>query len=142
MAFVQIIFQYLSTKNNLLEILDVFILNYKSTYVESFKSKKKIKFEFNTNFLKKLSNSFEKYTLSTDYLNKINSLIDFNRKFEKWDIINQSITLAILSEFKYSEINKLKIILNDYLNISKNFIDQSDIGKINAIVDKIINEKK
>ena len=37
--------------------------------------------------------------------------------------------------------NKIKIVFNDYLNIGKSFIDDKEIKIINAIIDKIINEK-
>ena len=69
-------------------------------------------------------------------------LINFDRKFQKWDIINQSILIGALSEIKNTEFSKLKIVLNDYLNISKLFIAQSDIGTINAVLDKLINDKR
>ena len=55
---------------------------------------------------------------------------------------NQSILLAILSEVKFTDSGKTKIVLNDYLNIAKSFITQSEVNIINAILDKIINEKK
>ena len=44
LAFIQIIFQHISTTNNLDEILNMFIENYKGTSVKSFHDKKKIKF--------------------------------------------------------------------------------------------------
>ena len=142
LAFIQVIFQYISTKNNINEILETFILNYKSTFIESFRDKKKIKFEFNNSFLTKLVNSYVKYVKNKEYLAKINEQIQFNRTFEKWDIINQSILLAAICEIENTETIKIKIVLNDYLNISKLFINKNDIAYINAIIDKIINEKK
>lgn len=142
LAFIQIVFQHLSTKNNVYEILKTFDLNYKSTFIENFHNKKKIKFEFNSNFLKKLVDYYCNFIESQNYLLLINKFIDFDRKFEKWDIINQSILLAVLCEIKSSNISKVKIILNDYLNISRSFIDQYEIATINAILDKIINVEK
>ena len=47
-----------------------------------------------------------------------------------------------MSEIKYTIPSKLKIVLNDYLNISKSFINKSEIGIINAILDKLINDQK
>ena len=140
LAFIQIIFQHLSTNNDINEILNIFDLNYKSTFVENFNDKKQIKFEFNSSFLKKLINLYKNFVISENYSFIINKHIDFNRKFEKWDKINQSILLAALSEIKNSETSKINIIFNDYLNISKSFIDQENIAIINAILDKLINE--
>ena len=142
LTFIQIIFENLSTKKSIKDIFDVFKLSYKSTFYQEFKKKKKIKFEFNSNFLERLVNFFIEFTNSDDYIKSINNYVDFKRKFEKWDIINKAIIMAILSEIYFSEDDKKKIIFNDYLNISKLFIDQSDLSTINAIVDKIINEKK
>ena len=141
LAFIQIIFQQLSTKNNIDEIFKIFDSNYKSTYVDNFNNKKKIKFEFNSPFLNKLVNFYINYTYDSTHISLINKSINFNRKFEKWDIINQSILLASLSEIANSEISKSKIIFNDYLNISKFFVNTSDIKILNAIIDKVINNE-
>ena len=141
LTFIQIIFQNLSTQNDLDEILTIFNEKYKSTSVVNLYDKQKFKFQFNSNFLKKLINFYKKFTSSSNYLKKINHYIFFDRKFERWDLINQSILLAILSELGNVEKSKITIILNDYLNISKYFVSQSDVAIINAVIDKLINEK-
>ena len=125
-----------------MEILNSFIKNYKGTYVDSFYDKKKMKFEFNSNFLNNLINSFVIFINSTNFIKDINQLIEFDRKFEKWDIINQSILLCILSEIKNNKSDKVKIILNDYINVSKLFVSKAERGLINAITDKIICDEK
>jgi len=139
---IQVIFQHISTKEDLNVIMENFDKYYKNSFIENFSNKKKIKFEFNTNFLIKLNNYYREYIQTNDYLLKINSLINFDSKFEKWNLINQSIILAAISELEYTEESKLKIVLNDYLNISKNFVNLSEVKTINAILDKFINEKK
>tara|TARA_B110000438_G_C15735986_1_gene616353 strand:+ start:114 stop:575 length:462 start_codon:yes stop_codon:yes gene_type:complete len=141
-AFIQVVFQYLSNKADIMEILNSFIKNYKGTYVDSFYDKKKMKFEFNSNFLNNLINSFVIFINSTNFIKDINQLIEFDRKFEKWDIINQSILLCILSEIKNNKSDKVKIILNDYINVSKLFVSKAERGLINAITDKIICDEK
>ena len=139
---IQLIFQHISTKDDIDVIRENFDKYYKNSSIENFSSKKKIKFEFNTNFLIKLNNYYKEYVNLNDYLIKINSFITFDRKFEKWNLINQSIILAAISELTNTEESKLKIVLNDYLNISKNFISLNEVKIINAILDKFINEKK
>ena len=139
---IQLIFQHISTNDDIDVIRENFDKYYKNSSIENFSSKKKIKFEFNTNFLIKLNNYYKEYVNLNDYLIKINSFITFDRKFEKWNLINQSIILAAISEFTNTEESKLKIVLNDYLNISKNFISLNEVKIINAILDKFINEKK
>jgi len=142
LTFIQIIFENLSTKNDIFQILKIFELNYKSTIVENFHNKEIIKFEFNSNFLNKLITFYYNYTKIDNYSDLIDRVIDFNRSFKKWDIINQSILLGSLSEISNIDKNKIKIVLNDYLNIGKSFVDDKEIGIINAILDKIIYEKK
>lgn len=139
---IQLIFQHIATNDDIDVIRENFDKYYKNSSIENFSSKKKIKFEFNTNFLIKLNNYYKEYVNLNDYLIKINSFITFDRKFEKWNLINQSIILAAISELINTEESKLKIVLNDYLNISKNFISLNEVKIINAILDKFINEKK
>ena len=140
LAFVQIIFENLSTNKNTLEILKNFNLNYKGTFIENFHDKSSIKFEFNSNFLDKLVLFYNQFTKEENHITTIDRFIKFNRSFKKWDLINQSIILAALSEIKNIENSKVKIVLNDYLNVGKTFVDDKDIGIINAILDKMIYE--
>ena len=142
LTFIQIIFENLSTKNDIFEIYTSFNLNYKSTIVQNFHDKGIVKFEFNSNFLERLINFYKDYTNLGIHLELINKYILFDRSFQKWDLINQSILLAALSEINNIEKKKIKIVFNDYLNIGKSFIDDKEIGIINAILDKIIYEKK
>jgi len=46
--------------------------------------------------------------------------------------------LVAISELKNSKSIKYKIILNDYLEISKSFVNLKDTKIINAILDKFI----
>ena len=142
LAFIQIIFENLSTKNDIFKIFKTFNLDYKSTIVKNFHDNGETKFDFNSNFLEKLIFFYSDYTSSGNCFVQIDQFINFNRKFNKWDLINQSILLAALSELHNIDKNKLKIVLNDYLNVGKSFVDDKEIGIINAILDKIIYDKK
>ena len=46
-----------------------------------------------------------------------------------------------ISEIRNSEKEKIKIILNDYIEISKSFVSHKETKLINSILDKLINEK-
>ena len=72
----------------------------------------------------------------------INDYIKFNRDFQKWDLINQAITISILSELSITTKEKIKIVLNDYLNVAKNFVSLNEVKMINAIIDKYLNDRK
>ena len=91
--------------------------------------------------MSKLANYFKTINIK-NVSEEINKLIKFNRKYEKWDTINKAIILTALAELRNSGKNKIKIILNDYIEISKSFVSSQETKLINAILDKMINEKK
>ena len=137
LAAIQILAQQLVNEEDIQTIKDDFNNNYLNKSIDS--TSEKIK--YNVNFLTKIINYYTKIE-KNKISQKINSLINFNRKFEKWDTINQAIVLISYSEIINTEEKKMKIILNDYIEISKYFVDLKDTKLINSILDKLINEKK
>jgi N utilization substance protein B len=133
LAAIQLVSQQLINNQDIKNIKDDFDKYYRNTKID--KSSEKI--EYNINFLSKLVNYYEKINIINIY-QEINDLISFDRKFEKWDTINQAIMLVAISELKYSKNIKYRIILNDYLEISKSFVNLKDTKIINAILDKFI----
>ena len=133
LAAIQLVSQHLINNQDIKNIKDDFDNYYRNTKID--KSSEKI--EYNINFLSKLVNYYEKINIINIY-QEINDLITFDRKFEKWDTINKAILLVAISELKYSKNIKYKIILNDYLEISKSFVNLKDTKIINAILDKFI----
>ena len=73
---------------------------------------------------------------------EINSMIKFDREFRKWDTLNKAIILVAISELRNSGKDKMKIILNDYIEISKSFLSLNETKFLNVVLDKIANEKK
>ena len=47
-----------------------------------------------------------------------------------------------ISELRNSDKEKMKIILNDYIEVSKSFVSLKETKLINLILDKLINENK
>ena len=133
LAAIQLVSQQLINNQDIENIKDDFDKYYRNTKID--KTSEKI--EYNINFLSKLVNYYEKINIVNIY-QEINDLISFDRKFEKWDTINQAILLVAISELKYSKNIKYRIILNDYLEISKSFVNLKDTKIINAILDKFI----
>ena len=133
LAAIQLVSQHLINNQDIKNIKDDFDNYYRNTKID--KSSEKI--EYNINFLSKLINYYKKINIINIY-QEINDLITFDRKFEKWDTINKAILLVAISELKYSKNIKYKIILNDYLEVSKSFINLKDTKIINAILDKFI----
>ena len=136
LAAIQLVSQQLINNQDIENIKDDFDKYYRNTKID--KSSEKI--EYNINFLSKLINYYKKINPINTY-QEINDLITFDRKFEKWDTINKAILLVAISELKYSKNIKYKIILNDYLEISKSFVNLKDTKIINAILDKFIKSK-
>ena len=133
LAAIQIVSQQLVNNQDIQLLKDDFDKHYRNTKIDN--SSEKIK--YNINFLSKLVNYYKKINKKNIY-QEINDLVTFDRKFEKWDTINKAILLVSISELKYSKNLKHKIILNDYLEISKSFVNLKDTKIINAILDKFI----
>ena len=133
LAAIQLVSQQLINNQDIKNIKDDFDKYYRNTKID--KSSEKI--EYNINFLSKLINYYKKMNIINTY-QEINDLITFDRKFEKWDTINKAVLLVAISELKYSKNIKYRIILNDYLEISKSFVNLKDTKIINAILDKFI----
>ena len=134
---IQLVAQQLVNKQNIDIIKDEFDKYYRNTIIDD--SSEKI--QYNVIFLSKLINYYKKI-IFTNISKEIKDLIDFNRQFEKWDSINQAIILIAISELRNSDKLKMKIILNDYIELSKSFVSLKETKLINLILDKLINEKK
>ena len=136
MTAIQLVSQQLIDYKDINLIKDDFDKYYKNTVI--YENSDKI--QYNDAFLLKLISFYQK-TNFQDLSNEINNIIDFNRKFEKWDTITKSIILVSVSELRNSKKEKIKIILNDYLDISKSFVNIKETKLINSILDKLINDK-
>tara|TARA_B100000579_G_C22794394_1_gene836273 strand:- start:719 stop:1183 length:465 start_codon:yes stop_codon:yes gene_type:complete len=142
LAFIQFIFStFFSNKEISDETIDFQNYFYKLS-VPSIENDKDTLFNFNKNYFNKLTLVYDEFIKKNNINNIINPLINFERKYESWNTINKSIILAIFSEIEITKKEKIKIIINDYFNISKLLITKKELGMINAITDKYINEKK
>ena len=132
---IQIAAQQLVNNQNINFIKEEFDKNYRNTIIEDGGEK----VQYNVNYLSKLINYYS--ALNFDIISsQINSFIKFDRKFEKWDTIIKAIILVAISEIKNSQKTKIIIILNDYIDISKFFVNSKETKLINLILDKFINE--
>ena len=133
LAAIQLVSQQLVNDEEIEFIKDDFNKYYRNTKIDT--SSDKIK--YNINFLSKLVNYYKKINIK-NISQEINNLITFDRKFEKWDTVNKAIMLVAISELKYSKNIKYRIVLNDYLEISKSFVNLKDTKIINAVLDRFI----
>ena len=142
LAFVQYIFQNEFLNVDYLESIDDFHKHFYDTNIAIIDEKKETKLKFNKNFLNRLFSSLKDNIDKENIIEDLNGFIDINRKFEKWDNILKSIIFAIIAELLITEKNKLKIVFNDYLNISKSLVSQKETKLINAIIQKYIDKNE
>ena len=136
LAAIQLVSQHLINNQDIEYIKNDFDKYYRNTIIDEDSEK----IEYNLSFLSKLISYFKTTDFKT-LSKEINSKIKFDRKFEKWDNIIQAIILISISEIRNSSKEKIKIILNDYIEISKSFVNINETKLINSILDKLINEK-
>ena len=137
LAAIQLVSQQLINKQDIELIKEDFDKHYRNTIINDSKEKDK----YNVNFLSKLISFF--ILIDQKIISKeINNIIKFDRQFENWDTINKAIILVAISELRNSDKERKKIILNDYIEISKSFVSLKETKLINLILDKLINENK
>ena len=142
LAFVQYIFQNEFLNADSSEGIEDFQKHFYDTNIALIDEKKEIKLKFNKNFLNRLFSSFKNNIDKKNITEDLNSFIDINRRFEKWDNILKSIIFAIIAELLITEKNKFKIVFNDYLNISKSLVSQKETNLINAVIQKYIDKNE
>ena len=134
LAFIQYIFQseFINIEHS--QNMDDFQEYFYNIDIATINENKEIKLRFNKNFLNKLfinyKNNFDKKMV----IKEINNFIRLDRKFEKWDNILKSLIFAIISELNITDDEKIKIVFNDYLNISKSLVSIKETKLINAII--------
>jgi len=141
LAFIQFIFSTFFSSKETIDETEHFQNYFYKLSVPSIEKDKESIINFNKNYFNKLTSSYYEFFKKKDIDNLIDPLINFERKYKNWSTINKSIILAIFSEIEISKKEKIKILINDYFNISKSLITKKELGMINAITDKYINEK-
>ena len=142
LAYIQFIFSTFFSKSEIIDETEHFQKYFYKLLIPSIEKDQETIIDFNKNFFTKLSFSYFEFIKKNNVDELIDSLITFDRKYKNWSFINKSIILAIFSEIEISKKEKIKILINDYFNISKSLITKKELGMINAITDKYINEKK
>ena len=138
LAFIQYIFQSEFYNSN--ENIDDFQKHFYNSNIATITEKKEFKLKFNKNYLNKLFNNYKNNFDKKNIINDLNNIAKVERKFDKWDKILQSLIFAILSELFIIDKKKIKILLNDYLNISKSLVSSKETKLINAVIQKYIDK--
>ena len=142
LAFVQYIFQSLILDINTIKSNRDFQDNFYDTNIAVIGEKKKFNLKFNKNLFNKLSDFYINKFNQNKIIEQINQNITSERKFNNWDRVVKSLIYAIIIELNITENNKIKIVINDYLNIAKSLVTPKETNLINAIIQNFIDEKK
>ena len=142
LAFIQFIFSTFFSSEEAIDGTKDFQNYFYKLTVPSIEKDKETTINFNKNYFNKLTLIYYEFIKKNDIDALIDPLINFERKYKSWSKINKSIILSIFSEIEITKKEKIKILINDYFNISKSLITKKELGMINAITDKYINEKK
>ena len=125
---VQAVFQFFFSKEDVNKVLEEFC-NYR---IKEFKNYKK---KYDTDFFKKVVIGVQKNE------KKITKIIECNLS-ENWLIDRVDLTMkAIISlaiyELMSNENIPLQVIINEYVSIANQYLDKSNTGFINGILDNI-----
>ena len=142
LAFVQYIFQSLILDINTIKSNRDFQENFYDTNIAVIGEKKKFNLKFNKNLFNKLSDFYINQFNQKKIIEQLNQNITSERKFKNWDRVVKSLIYAIIIELNITENNKIKIVINDYLNIAKSLVSLKETNLINAIIQNFIDEKK
>ena len=142
LAFVQYIFQCLILNINSIESNKDFQENFYNANIAIMGEKKKFNLKFNKNLFNKLSDIYINQFNQKKIIEQLNDNITIERKFNNWDSIVKSLIYAIIIELNITENNKIKIVINDYLNIAKSLVTSKETNLINATIQNFIDEKK
>tara|TARA_B100001778_G_C18061311_1_gene394356 strand:+ start:14 stop:484 length:471 start_codon:yes stop_codon:yes gene_type:complete len=142
LAFVQYIFQSEFLNSDTSESIEDFQKHFYNSNIAIIDEKKEFKLKFNKNYLKKLFDNYNSNFNKNITIEDLNNFIQINRKFEKWDNILKSLLFAVISELQITNEKKIKIVLNDYLNISKSLVSEKETKLINAIIQKYLDKNE
>lgn len=142
LAFVQYIFQSLILDINTIKSNRDFQENFYDTNIAVIGEKKKFNLKFNKNLFNKLSDFYINQFNQKKIIEQLNQNITSERKFNNWDRVVKSLIYAIIIELNITENNKIKIVINDYINIAKSLVTPKETNLINAIIQNFIDEKK
>ena len=104
--------------------------------------KSSIKLKYNKKYYDELILFINKFTINNDINEFFTKYLKIKRPYKRLDNIVKAILIVGSSEILNNKDIKKKIIINDYIIISKLFLEKSEVSFINAILDNIYETKK
>ena len=128
---VQAVFQLLFTKNDIKRTLEDF-------YNFKIYENKDGKLKFNKSFFNKIVSGVNIKKITIFQL--IKQYLSEDWPIDRIDLTMQSIISLAIYELKECQSTPTKVIINEYVTISKLYLNNSDVGFINGILDKIAKD--
>ena len=104
-----------------------------------------IKLEYDKKYFNDIINNVENFKSNCNFQDFFSKFLLQKRPYERLDLITKAILIVASSEIINNKNISINIIINDYIEISKSFLEKPEVSMINAILDNInesINKKK
>ena len=138
LAAIQSLYQSLFTNNSINKVADEFDkYRFNKIFDESNKKLKYDKIYYNN-----LITWIERFNEKNDYEDFFSVFLKKKRPYKRLDIITKAILIVGTSEINNNKKLNKKILINDYIEIAKTFLNKPEVSLINAILDKIYEKKK
>ena len=125
---VQAVFQFFFSKEDINKILDQFC-SYRIKEIKNYKKK------YDINFLKNIVTGV--YKNEKKIIKLIESNLSQNWLIDRVDLTMQAIISLAIYELIHFKDTPLEIIINEYVSIANKYLDKSNTGFVNAILDNI-----
>jgi len=103
--------------------------------------KNNIKLNYDKIFFKNLIMFVENFRSNNSIDKYFIQFLQKKRPYERLDLITKAILIVGTSEIINNQSLNKKIIINEYVNIAKSFLNKPEVSLINAILDKIYETK-
>ena len=103
-----------------------------------------IKLEYDKKYFNDIINNVENFKSNYNFQDFFSKFLLQKRPYERLDLITKAILIVASSEIINNKNISINIIINDYIEISKSFLEKPEVSMINAILDNIyesINKK-
>ena len=104
-----------------------------------------IKLEYDKKYFNDIINNVENFKSNYNFQDFFSKFLLQKRPYERLDLITKAILIVASSEIINNKNISINIIINDYIEISKSFLESPEVSMLNAILDNInesINKKK
>ena len=96
-----------------------------------------IKLDYDKKYFNDIISYVENFKENYDSENFFSKFLSQKRPYERLDLITKAILIVGSSEILNNKNININIIINDYIEISKSFLEKPEVSMINAILDNI-----